>query len=188
MSLLDHRNTPTEQTGLSPAQRLFCQRTHTLLPVSTKLLQPETQPIIKDKLLLSQDKQASYYNKVSRPLPVIQPGNVVRFKLPGKDTWTKALCKGQIAPRSYTVECNGKTYRHNRKDLRHTPEALGPVSEDKTDGDYSIPMEEQPVVHPQVTEAPEANLSSSDKTNGGTIKVTAHGRIVKAPKRLTQEL
>ena len=76
--------------------------------MSTKLLQPETQPTIKDKLFLSKDKQASYYNKVSQPLPAIQPGDVVRFKLPGKDTWMKALCKSQIAPRSYTVECNGK--------------------------------------------------------------------------------
>ena len=187
LSLLDHRNTPTEQTGLSPAQRLFCRRTRTLLPMSTKLLQPETQPAIKDKLLLSQDKQASYYNKVSRPLPAIQPGDVVRFKLPGKDTWTKALCKRQIAPRSYTVECNGKTYRRNRKHLRHTPETLEPASGDKTDSDYSIPMEEQPVVHPQVTNVPEANLPSNDLTNE-TTKTTAHGRVVKAPKRLIEEL
>ena len=94
--LLDHRNTPTEQTGLFPAQRLFCRRTRTLLPMSTKLLQPETQPTIKDKLLLSQDKQASYYNKVSRLLPIIQPGDVVRFKLPGKDTWTKHYIKVRL--------------------------------------------------------------------------------------------
>ena len=48
-------------------------------------------------------------------------------------------------------------------------------------------MEEQLVVHPQVTNVPEANLPSSDLTNE-TTKTTAHGRVVKAPKRLIEEL
>ena len=125
--------------------------------------------------------------RYSQPLPAIQPGDVVHFKLPGKDTWTKALCKRQVAPRSYTVECNGKTYRRNRKHLRQTPETLEPASRVKTDSDYSIPMEEQPVVHPQVTNVPEANLSSSDLTNE-TVKITAHDRVVRPPKHLIEEL
>ena len=41
LALLDHRNTPTEQTNLSPVQRLFSRRTRTLLPMSTKLLKPD---------------------------------------------------------------------------------------------------------------------------------------------------
>ena len=86
------------------------------------------------------------------------------------------------------VECNGKTYWRNRRHLRHTPETLEPASGDKTDGnDYIIPMEEQPVVHPQVTNVPEANLPSSHLTNE-TAKTTAHGWVVKTPKRLIEEL
>ena len=73
LALLDHRNTPTEQTNLSPVQRLFSRRTRTLLPMSTKLLKPDHHPVDKDKLISAQDKQASYYNKISRPLPEIQP-------------------------------------------------------------------------------------------------------------------
>ena len=100
LALLDHRNTPTEQTNLSPVQRLFSRRTRTLLPMSTKLLKPDHHPVDKDKLISAQDKQASYYNKISRPLPEIQPGDVVRLKLPGENTWSKALCTSQVAPRS----------------------------------------------------------------------------------------
>ena len=55
LSLLDHRNTPTESTGLSPAQRLFGRRARTLLPVSTKLLVPDTPANVNTKLRSSQD-------------------------------------------------------------------------------------------------------------------------------------
>ena len=99
--LLDHHNTPTEQTGLPPAQRLFGRRTRTLLPLSAKLLQPETHADVKTKLMSSRDKQSSYYNQMSKPLAAIQPGEVVRMKLPGLDTWSKAICKQQVALRSY---------------------------------------------------------------------------------------
>ena len=65
LSLLDRRNTPTEQTGWSPAQRLFGRRTQTLFPLSSKLLEPVTPTNIKTKLISARDKQASYYNQVS---------------------------------------------------------------------------------------------------------------------------
>ena len=38
LGLLDHRNTPTAATGMSPCQRLFGRRTKTLLPLSESLL------------------------------------------------------------------------------------------------------------------------------------------------------
>ena len=81
LALLDHHNTPTKEINLSPVQRLFSHRTHTLLPMSTKLLKPDHHPGIKDKLISAQDRQASFYNKISQSLPEIQPGNVVRLKL-----------------------------------------------------------------------------------------------------------
>ena len=58
--------------------------------MSAKLLKPYQHPVVKDKLMSAQDRQASYYNKISRPLPEIQPGDVVRLKLPGENIWSKA--------------------------------------------------------------------------------------------------
>ena len=41
-----------------------------------------------------------------------------------------------MAPRSYEVECNGRTYRRNRKDLRLTPEQLIPMSVTSTPPEF----------------------------------------------------
>lgn len=107
LSLLDHRNSPTQQTYSSPAQRLFGIRTCTLLSVSSQLLKPEIQSNVVTKPATARSQQASYYNKLSKSLPEIQPGEVVQMKLPGDNTWSQALCKDKVAPRSYEVECNG---------------------------------------------------------------------------------
>jgi len=49
LSLLDHQNTPIEVTGLSQAQCLFGRRTRTHLPVSSKLLVPNTPANVQPK-------------------------------------------------------------------------------------------------------------------------------------------
>ena len=63
----------------------------------------------------------------------------------------------KVAPRFYTVECKGRTYHHNRKDLRHTFEAADPVSEEHTD--LNTPTVRQPQTEdiPKV-KSPEKNL------------------------------
>ena len=63
-----------------------------LLPVSTKMLQPETPSDATTKLIPSRDKQTSYYNQVAKALPQIVPEEVIRMKLPGQDYWSKAVC------------------------------------------------------------------------------------------------
>ena len=42
IAILDYRNTPTQGMNTSPVQRLMNRRTHTLLPTTKALLQPET--------------------------------------------------------------------------------------------------------------------------------------------------
>ena len=79
LSLLDHRNTSTEQTGLSPAQRSVGRRTRTLLPLASKLLEPVTSTNVRTKLISSRAKQASYYNRSAKPLQDLQAGDVVRL-------------------------------------------------------------------------------------------------------------
>jgi len=61
LALLDYRNTPTE-LGFSPAQRLFSRTTRNLLPLTRKLLEPETLPTqdVQQKLINSRQKQAFY--------------------------------------------------------------------------------------------------------------------------------
>ena len=107
LALLDYRNTSTEQTYSSQAQRLFDRRTWTLIPASPKLLRPELQTNMKTKLATSRAQQASYYNKTARSLPDIQP-EVVRMKQPGDSMWSQAVCKGKVAPRSMKYNAMAK--------------------------------------------------------------------------------
>ena len=47
---MDYRDTPTEGLGSSPVQRLFGQRTSTLVPTSSSLLIPEAIHGVPHKL------------------------------------------------------------------------------------------------------------------------------------------
>ena len=117
LALLNYRNTPTEPTNLSPAQRLFGRRTQTLLLPTTALLTPETPQQVPTKLKTGQRRQGQYYNQHTKLLPSLKAGDAVRLKLPGTSTWTPGICKKQVAPRSYIVECNGCHYRRNHRHL-----------------------------------------------------------------------
>jgi len=69
LTLLNHRNTPTEPINLSPAQRLFDRHTQTLLPSSIMLLKPEILQQVLIKLKAVHQKQAEHYDRAAKPLP-----------------------------------------------------------------------------------------------------------------------
>ncbi|XP_064629293.1 uncharacterized protein K02A2.6-like [Lineus longissimus] len=108
LALLAQRNTPTENVGLSPVQRLFGRRNRTTLPVHKHLLKPQA-PNDKDvqhRLGTRQDKKAKYYNPHTKDLPPLKQGDVVRIQPTdkGRTKWEKAIVKEKIATRSYNVE------------------------------------------------------------------------------------
>ena len=126
LSLLDWRNTPTEGLNSSPAQRLFGQRTKTLLPTSNHLLKPKIPKEVEDKLTLKKAKQAMYYDRGAKELEELLPGDLVRIqpqpsKLRKRKEWTLARVEGKVDIRSYQVRTeDGRVYRRNRHHLRHT--------------------------------------------------------------------
>ena len=122
LGLLDHHNTPTAATGMSPCQRLFGRRTKMLLPLSESLL--KTDKAVSDLLTRDRVKQAKYFDQHSNHLSELKSGDLVRMKLPGKTRWSQANVTSKIGPRNYKVEANGKAYRQNRKQLRSTKEPL----------------------------------------------------------------
>ena len=128
LSLLDYRNTPTD-VGSSPSQRLFSRRTRNLLPLTPKQLEPVAVPPqdVQQRLIASRQKQAYYYNLKGKALPELQPGQIVRMKQPNEKTWTEAVCKKMIGPRSYTVVSGNRTYRRNRRQLRLVPTTDQPM-------------------------------------------------------------
>ena len=196
LALLDYRNTPTE-IGSSPAQRLFSRRTRNLLPLSSKQLQPNTLPsqAVQEKLIHSKQKQAFYYNLKGKALPELQPGQTVRMKKPKESTWTEAVCKKMIGPRSYVVVSGGQTYRRNRRQLRSVPQSDSPaIVQPAFEPLRSLPQADSPSVvkpaaEPLPVVKPSAEPPSVLKPAAEHVElasnptVTRSGRIVKPPAR-----
>ena len=131
LALLDHRNTPSQGTSTSPAQRLMSRRTKTLIPRKETLLKPQVPDPEEQQRLLRQRQltQAQYYNRTAKDLPKLEIGDVVRMK-PIKNherIWRKATVTQKVDDRSYVDATPDRgTYRRNRYHLRKTGEAAPP--------------------------------------------------------------
>ena len=124
LALLDWRNTPTESIGSSPAQRLFGRRTRTLLPTTKSLLKPKTVRDVPSRLADRQQKQAVYYNRGAKDLPMLSEGeHVYMAPAPGRNQWRAATVSKYLGNRSYLVktDADGGVYRRNRRHLRRDP-------------------------------------------------------------------
>lgn len=122
LSLLEWRNTPSAEIGLSPAQRMFGRRARTLLPVKEDFYEPIPLPDVKKKIEKSHEKQAKYYDRGSIELVDLQIGDTIRMKLPGQKVWTKGIVLSKEGKRSYKVKVRGSVYRRNRRQLIKTDE------------------------------------------------------------------
>ena len=196
LAILDYRNTPTEGLQTSPAQRLMCRRTQTLLPMNRKLLKqkvPENQ-----KHLMNKKKQAQikHYNKTARNLQPLKQGDIVRVQPTNNDKqtnaeWRKAQITKKLDQRSYeisTEKCT--TLRRNRRHLRSTAETMR-AHDDAPDmtSEHERPQEQQVVLEEQVTPEQQVELQQHvDKSKQqhyppSITNKTRAGRSVKKPSR-----
>ena len=72
LSLLSHRNTPTQGLDSSPVQHLVRRTTKTLLPTTANLLIPKLWVNVDKKLFLCKHRQAHHYNKGAKDLEEIR--------------------------------------------------------------------------------------------------------------------
>ena len=124
LALRDWRSTPFDMLNSSPSQRVLGRRTKTLLPTSSKLLKIKV-PDVDQKLKLQKSIQSFHYNKGTRELQELKPGDTVRvqpLKL-GKKNWVQAQVDEKVDIRSYRVRTeDDSVYRRNRRHLRRTRE------------------------------------------------------------------
>ena len=82
---------------------------------------------MEEKLKERKGKQERYYNKGTKELAGLRPGETVRMKplpIDGNKLWKKAINGSQTGrPRSYQVDSQGSVYRRNRRYLLKTKES-----------------------------------------------------------------
>ena len=63
--------------SISPVQRLFSRRTKTLLPINTKLPEPEVQSDVTGKIEKKRKLARYYHDKSANSLPELEVGQPV---------------------------------------------------------------------------------------------------------------
>mgnify|MGYP003471288475 CR=1 FL=1 len=122
LGLLDYRNTPREDLGVSPAQLMFGRRTRTRLPIADALMtsagaKPAQAALTKAKL-----RQAAYYNRGARERPPLEIGQTVRVKYDDTGDWRKAGVVQKLPHRSYSVQLeSGTKLRRTSRHIRFSP-------------------------------------------------------------------
>lgn len=169
LALLEWRNTPTEGFESSPAQRFLGRRTRSQLPTTENLLKPKIIENVPDIQSRKLEKQAKYYNRSTKALKNLDPGEIIRLQPdPGQKEWRKGKVVEELSPRKYKIEVNGKFYIRNRKFLRKTTEQL----DDDTDVEVScddIPSC-SPVAHSDVRADDENDLDVPKSRSGREIR------------------
>ncbi len=119
LNLPNLRNIPRDSTLGSPAQRLLSRQTRSAIPVNSKLLEPTPKhaQIVTAQLLHKRMTQKRYYDASSHPLQPLTEGQVVRMQTPKRYNHLGTVKGVNKEPRSYTIQCNGRTYRRNRRHI-----------------------------------------------------------------------
>lgn len=176
LALLDYRNTPTEEIGTSPTQRLMSRRARTLLPISTDLLYPKVPGSVKDKLTLRRQRSKLYFDRSARRLPELEEGQDVRIApLQKHETWQHGSCLKKLSDRSYLVKADdsGQTVRRNREFLK--PSENSKETELTVQEDIPIQNTENTVQEP----VPDIPQPEADKV----AEKRTRTRVVKLPQR-----
>ena len=147
----------------------------------------------------SQHRQGRYYNRNTKSLPPLNTGDRVRLKLPGSTTWAPAVCKKQVALRSYIVECNGHYYRRNRRHLRKDRANVTMYqqevdweeadSDDGEEEESNLTLTEPTSTtdsRPQAVDEPA--MTPSTRQQSHTHRTSTFGRIIKPTRRYIEQV
>ena len=170
-----------QQSGinLSPSQLLMSRRLHSNLPMMSSLLSPQVNTNIQKQLEKRQQKQRQYYNRGTRSLLPLSPGDAVRYKTGSK--WQPAIViSTHTIPRSYIIRAtNGNIVRRNRRHLKRTVEVLPELN-------YSIDDDEEMAENLQeslVSSRGFEQTQPSQSSEVATERVSRYGRHIRVPER-----
>ena len=182
LALLQYRNTPVAGLKYSPSQLLNSRVMKDKLPCAESHLMPKVVHAYDD-LVVRQRKQKRYFDRGTKPLSKLQPGDSVRVHL-GK-TWEPAVVSEKHStPRSYWVTTeNGQVYRRNRKYLQQTsepvPQILPPEDPDET---ISPPVSDPHSVNQQMAPPDYQTPTQPQNNQSSPIRSSNRNNIQSTPK------
>ena len=131
IALMVYRSTPVAATGFSPCELMMGRQIRNTLPVHPQVLQPKVpdQSRVNTNDQESKDKNIRYYNRGTKELPELKPGDAVRIRTGVDDHWGEAarVLHKHDSPRSYVVQTSSGQYRRNREHLQHVPQQHEPA-------------------------------------------------------------
>ena len=124
LALLCLRTTPVSSKIPSPGEILMGRKLRCNLPVKTKNSSFADSDEIQNELQVRQDKQKMYFDRKSKDLPPLIPGQNVRVQNTDSGHWEKATVISDCnQPRSYILNTeDGKNLRRNRVQIRESSE------------------------------------------------------------------
>ena len=118
LALLELRNTPRQDAGMSPAKMMFGRQTHSLLPTAVATEDSETVKVKKAKRRQSVKK---HHDKTAQSLEELHEGHPIYYKPFPEARWKGGVIHKKLDERSYIVkDTNGNTYRRNRVHIRRS--------------------------------------------------------------------
>ena len=117
-AILKQRNTPRQDTALSPAQMIFNGKTRSFLP---SLSSNPKNTLVKEKRDARKRNVKTYHGRKSRKRSVIEIGQSVFYRHAEGQNWKWGKVTGILGPYTYQVKgANGGKYRRIRVHLRPT--------------------------------------------------------------------
>ena len=183
LAMLCLRTTPIDHHLPSPAEMLNSRVYQSNLPsVSQSTLFPTKDGEINDKLQARQDLQKFYYDRSSKELPEVYPGDSVRILDPFSHKWEPGVVKDKTqTPKSYVLDMpSGNTLKRNRRHIRPSIELdRDDVGDNQSAGstatDSSISRD---------ISVPASPAKAEGTSNVQTPQLRRSTRVIKRPDRL----
>jgi hypothetical protein len=166
-ALLEQRNTPRKDTGLSPVEMMFGRHTRAMIPL-------KTVPKKVENNRRREARQASVkksYDRRTRRLPNLRKNQPVYFRHKPGTPWKKGVVQTDDYPNYVVKSTDGAVYKRHRVHLRPTSVPIhvrdnspprDPVVNDSYDTPATPNIQPDPV---QIGETPTAQRQLPPQTN-----------------------
>ena len=137
LALLELRNTPRQDSGVSPASLVFGHDTRSLIP-SLRNKPRYTREEIQNRTLQRKRTVKKHYDKTSHSRPQVKINDPVFFRRRVTSPWEQGQIKDKVSERSFIINTpDGAEYRRNSIHIRPDSSARVISEQDPQNSGYN---------------------------------------------------